>query len=122
MNQAVLPVAAILPGDPMRPEQGSLTFLDNRVSRDTGTIELKATFANGDRRLWPGEFVDVVLTLTTRPDAVGVPSEAIQTGQQGLFVFVIKADMTVESRPVAVAMTLDSETVVDSGVLLGSRW
>ena len=121
MNQAALPVAAFLPGEPMHPEQGRLTFLDNRVKSDTGTIELKATFANSDRRLWPGQFVDVVLTLATRPDAVVVPSEAIQTGQQGLFVFVIKADMTVESRPVAVAMTLGSETVVESGVLPGEQ-
>ena len=121
MNQATLPVAAFLPGDQVPPEQGSLTFLDNQVSSDTGTIGLKATFANSDRRLWPGLFVDVVLTLTTRPDAIVVPSEAIQTGQQGLFVFIIKADMTVEPRPVAVAMTLGSETVIDSGVLPGEQ-
>jgi multidrug efflux system membrane fusion protein len=121
MNQAVLPVAAFLPGDQVHPEQGSLTFLDNRVSSETGTIGLKATFANSDRRLWPGQFVDVVLTLTTRPDAIVLPSEAIQTGQQGLFVFVVRPDMTVESRPVAVAMTLGSETVIDSGVLPGEQ-
>jgi len=121
MKQAILPAAAFLSGDPAHPEQGSLTFLDNRVSSDTGTIELKATFANRDRRLWPGQFVDVVLTLTTRPDAVVVPSEAIQTGQQGLFVFIIKPDMTVEPRPVTVAMTLDGETVIDSGVSAGEQ-
>ncbi len=121
MNQATLPVEAFLPGVQVQPEQGSLTFLDNRVSSDTGTIRLKATFANIDRRLWPGQFVNVVLTLTTRPDAIVVPSEAVQTGQQGLFVFIIKPDMTVESRPVAVAMTLGSETVLDSGVLPGEQ-
>jgi membrane fusion protein, multidrug efflux system len=98
MSQATLPVDVFLSGDKVNPVQGTLTFLDNRVSSDTGTIMLKATFANNDRRLWPGQFVDVVLTLTTRPDAVVVPSGAIQTGQQGLFVFVIKPDMTVESR------------------------
>jgi multidrug efflux system membrane fusion protein len=121
MNLATLAVEAFLPGDKVHPEQGSLTFLDNRISSDTGTIGLKATFANSDRRLWPGQFVDVVLTLTTRPDAIVVPSEAVQTGQQGLFVFVIKPDMTVESRPVAVAMTLGSETVIGSGVLPGEQ-
>ncbi|UCF89808.1 MAG: efflux RND transporter periplasmic adaptor subunit [Desulfobacterales bacterium] len=121
MHQATLPVEAFLPGDKVHPVQGSLTFLDNRVSSDTGTIRLKATFANGDRGLWPGQFVDVVLTLTTRPDAIVVPSEAIQTGQEGLFVFIIKPDLTVESRPVAVAMTLGSETVLDSGVLPGEQ-
>ncbi|MEJ2165891.1 MAG: efflux RND transporter periplasmic adaptor subunit [Desulfobacterales bacterium] len=121
MNQATLPVTAYLSGDPAHPEQGSLTFLDNRVSSDTGTIGLKGTFANSDRRLWPGQFVNVVLTLTTRPDAVVVPSEAIQTGQQGLFVFIIKPDMTVESRPVAVAMTLGGETVLEGGVSPGEQ-
>jgi len=121
MNQATLPVTAYLPGDQGHPEQGRLTFLDNRVSSDTGTIGLKGTFANSDRRLWPGQFVDVVLTLATRPDAVVVPSEAIQTGQQGLFVFVIKPDMTVESRPVAVAMTLGGEAVLESGVAPGEQ-
>jgi len=121
MKQATLPVAAFLPGDKVHPVNGNLTFLDNRVSSETGTIRLKAMFANDDRRLWPGQFVDAVLTLTTRPDAILVPSEAIQTGQQGLFVFVIKPDMTVESRPVAVAMTLGSETVIDSGVLPGEQ-
>ncbi len=83
MKQAMLPVAAFLPDGSTAPEQGNLTFLDNRVSSDTGTIGLKATFANPDRRLWPGQFVDVVLTLTTRPDSIVVPSEAVQTGQQG---------------------------------------
>jgi membrane fusion protein, multidrug efflux system len=121
MKQAMLPVAAFLPDGSTAPEQGNLTFLDNRVSSDTGTIGLKATFANPDRRLWPGQFVDVVLTLTTRPDSIVVPSEAVQTGQKGLFVYVIKPDMTVESRPVAVAMTLGSETVIDSGVSPGEQ-
>jgi len=121
MNQATLSVTAYLPGDQGHPEQGRLTFLDNRVSSDTGTIGLKATFANSDRRLWPGQFVDVVLTLTTRPEAIVVPSEAIQTGQEGLFVFVVKPDMTVESRPVAAALTLDGETVLESGVSPGEQ-
>jgi multidrug efflux system membrane fusion protein len=121
MQQQTLPVAAFLPGDRAHPEAGSLTFLDNRISSDTGTIGLKATFANSDRRLWPGQFVDVVLTLTTRPDAVVVPSQAIQTGQQGLFVFIVKPDMTVEARPVKTAMTVGSETVIDSGVSPGER-
>lgn len=121
MNEATLPVAALLPGDPAASEQGSLTFLDNRVSSDTGTIGLKATFANSDRRLWPGQFVDVVLTLSTRPDSIVVPSVAVQTGQQGLFVFVIKPDMTVESRPVSVAMTLGNESVIGSGVSAGEQ-
>jgi membrane fusion protein, multidrug efflux system len=121
MQQQTLPVAAFLPGDRAHPEEGSLTFLDNRISSETGTIGLKATFTNSDRRLWPGQFVDVVLTLATKPDAVVVPSQAIQTGQQGLFVFIIKPDMTVEARLVKTTMTVGSETVVDSGVSPGDR-
>lgn len=121
MNQSILPVTVYLSADPAQPEQGSLTFLDNRVNSETGTIGLKATFVNSERRLWPGQFVDVVLTLTTRPDAIVVPSEAIQSGQQGLFVFVIKPDMTVETRQVSVAMTLGSETVIESGVSPGEQ-
>jgi multidrug efflux system membrane fusion protein len=121
MNLSILPVKVYLSGDQVQPEQGSLTFLDNRVSSETGTIGLKATFVNSERRLWPGQFVDVVLTLTTRPDAIVVPSEAIQSGQQGLFVFVIKPDMTVETRQVSVAMTLGSETVIESGVSPGEQ-
>lgn len=121
MSQAILPVTAYLPGDQVQPEQGKLTFLDNQVNSETGTIGLKATFVNSDRRLWPGQFVDVVLTLTTRTDAIVVPSEAIQSGQQGLFVFVIKPDMTVETRQVSAAMTLGTETVIESGVSPGEQ-
>ncbi len=85
--------------------EGVLTFIDNNVDTATGTIQLKATFPNRDRSLWPGEFVDVNLTLATQPNAIVVPTQAIQTGQEGQFVFVVKPDMTVESRPVVVDRT-----------------
>lgn len=101
--------------------QGELTFIDNAVDKTTGTIRLKATFANSDRRLWPGQFVNVVLNLTTRHNAVVVPSQAIQTGQQGQYVFVIRRDGTVEMRPVAAGMTSGSEAVVDKGVVSGEQ-
>jgi len=108
-----------VPGQESRPVHGELTFINNTVDSTTGTIQLKATFANADNRLWPGQFVDVALTLTTVPDAVVVPTQAIQTGQQGPYVFVVRADHTVESRAVVPGRTLDDETIVEKGVAAG---
>jgi len=98
------------------PETGELTFIDNNVDPATGTIRLKATFPNSDRKLWPGEFVRVTLNLATRPDALIVPSQAVQTGQDGLYVFVVKADHTVESRPVVAGVRVDQDTVIEKGL------
>jgi membrane fusion protein, multidrug efflux system len=122
MNQG-LRVEAVPPGGgtPVQPIQGKLTFIDNAVDPTTGTIRLKGEFANADRRLWPGQFVDVILTLTTTPNAVVVPSQAVQTGQQGQYVFVIKQDMTADMRPVVVSRSIGSETVIESGVQPGER-
>lgn len=103
------------------PARGAVTFVNSTVDPATGTIQLKATFANGDNVLWPGQFIDVVLTLTTKPGAVVVPTPAIQAGQQGPFVYVIKPDQTVEPRPVQPGLRLASETVVDSGLAGGER-
>ncbi len=102
-------------------EQGALTFIDNAVDRTTGTIRLKGTFENRNRRLWPGQFVNVTLKLTTQADALVVPSQAVQTGQQGQYVFVIKPDSTAELRPVAVSRTLGNESVIEKGVKPGER-
>ncbi len=110
---------AIIPGDENFPESGILTFVDNAVDTATGTIKLKGTFANQAKRLWPGQFVNVVLTLTTQPKAIVVPSQAIQTGQEGQYVFVVKPDLTVESRRVAVDRSLDGLTVVAKGLQPG---
>jgi multidrug efflux system membrane fusion protein len=118
MQQRELHVWATPPGE-STPMEGTLTFLDNVVDRTTGTIQLKATFENADRRLWPGQFVDVVLLLATLDDAVIVPSEAIQTSQQGLYVFVVGADKTAEMRPVTVRMQVGMETVIACGVAAG---
>mgnify|MGYP001573951258 CR=1 FL=1 len=107
--------------DEDHPEEGVLTFIDNAVDMTTGTIKLKGTFANKEKRLWPGQFVNLILTLTTQPNAVVVPSQAIQTGQIGDYVFVIKSDLTVESRPVIIARTLDGETVVEKGLQPGDK-
>lgn len=101
--------------------RGTLTFMNNTVNTETGTIDLKATFPNEDDALWPGQFVDIVLTLGTDTGAVTVPTEAVQNGQQGAFVFVVKDDSTVESRPVEVARTFGSETVIAKGVVPGEK-
>ncbi|MFZ3137499.1 MAG: efflux RND transporter periplasmic adaptor subunit [Thermodesulfovibrionales bacterium] len=103
------------------PEEGVLTFVDNTVDVATGTIKLKATFANNKKRLWPGQFVDVVIVLTTQPNAIVVPSQSVQTGQKGQYVFVIKDDLTVEDRPVTVGRMLNSETVIEKGLQAGEK-
>ena len=114
-----LKVEATIPQDAGPPAEGVVTFVDNAVDRNTGTIRLKATFSNADRRLWPGQFVNVVLTLAEQKDALVVPAEAVQTGQQGLFVWVVKPDQTAESRPVTVARARGNETVISQGLAAG---
>lgn len=101
--------------------QGQLTFVNNTVDPTTGTIQLKATFQNTDNALWPGQFVDVMLTLTTEPNATVVPSQAVQVGQQGSYVFVVKPDLTVEPRPVVVSRTVEGDAVIERGVTPGER-
>lgn len=97
-------------------EVGYLTFVDNTVDNTTGTIKLKGTFANTDHRLWPGQFSTVSLRLSEEENAIVVPTQAVQTGQSGDFVFVIKPDQTAESRPVKVARTLGTESVIAKGI------
>ncbi|MBA4190224.1 MAG: efflux RND transporter periplasmic adaptor subunit [Planctomycetaceae bacterium] len=95
---------------------GTLEFVDNAVDVGTGTIQCKAVFANADRKLWPGLFVDVTLTLGERPGSVVVPASAVQTGQQGQYVFVISKDDKAEVRPVTVAFEAGTETVLAFGL------
>jgi multidrug efflux system membrane fusion protein len=101
------------------PETGYLTFVDNTVDNTTGTIKLKGTFENTDHRLWPGQFSTVALRLSEQENATVVPTQAVQTGQSGDFVFVIKPDQTAESRPVKVARTLGTESVIAKGIEAG---
>jgi len=103
------------------PARGEVTFVNSTVDATTGTIQLKATFPNADNALWPGQFLDVMLTLTTQPNAIVVPTQAIQPGQQGSFVFVVKADSTVESRKVEPGRRLERETIVDKGLAAGEK-
>ncbi len=112
-------VAATLPQGAATPEIGALTFVDNAVDTSTSTILLKATFANADERLWPGQFVDVVVTLGEEENRVVAPSSAVQTSQQGQFVFVVKDDETVELRPVKVDRIDETEAVIASGLAAG---
>jgi len=100
-------------------ERGALTFVDNTVDVTTGTIKLKGTFPNIDHKLWPGQFVRVTLRLTTQQNAVVVPNEAIQTGQTGAFVYVVKQDKTVESRPVVTGTRVEQDMVVSEGLAVG---
>ncbi|HTP88500.1 MAG TPA: efflux RND transporter periplasmic adaptor subunit [Bryobacteraceae bacterium] len=103
------------------PSRGALTVVDNTVDTSTGTIKLKATLPNDDRRLWPGQFVNVVLTLNTQKDATVIPSEAVQAGQQGTYVYVVKPDQTVEARMVKVGQNLERKVVIDQGLAAGER-
>lgn len=120
MAQHRLTVAATLPNDP-NPDLGTLTFIDNAVDNKTGTIKLKGSFDNKDHRLWPGQFVNVTLTLATQPNAITVPTQAVQTGQQGQFVFVIKDDNSAEMRPVNVTRNIGDQSVVASGIKPGEK-
>ena len=114
-----LRVEASPPNEPGPAATGRVTFVDNNVDQATGTIRIKGTFPNNDRRLWPGQFVNVVVTLTTDPGAIVVPSAAVQAGQQGEYVFVVKPDKTAELRPIAVARATGTDTVIGRGVQVG---
>jgi multidrug efflux system membrane fusion protein len=103
------------------PEEGELSFIDNAVDRTTGTIKLKGTFGNGNRRLWPGQFVKAVLKLNDHTDAIVVPSQAVQTGQTGQHVFVLKDGSAVDIRPVVISRSLNGESVVEKGLQPGEQ-
>ena len=121
MAAGQLKVKAAFPSDEGQPEEGSLTFVDNAVDRSTGTIKLKAEFSNKERRLWPGQYINVALTLSTQADAVVIPSEAVQVGPEGQQVFVVKADKRVEVRPVTVARTNEGEAIIAKGLQPGEQ-
>lgn len=114
-----LRVQAAVPQENGRPETGSLSFINNTVDTATGTILLKGTFQNPQKRLWPGQFVNVVVVLSSQPNAIVVPSQAVQTGQQGHYVFVVKQGNTVGLQPVQPGTTLNGETVINQGLRAG---
>lgn len=114
-------VEARPPGAPGTVARGKVTFINNTVDASTGTIQVKATFANDDNTLWPGQFVNVSLVLTRQPNAIVVPSQAVQSGQKGQYVFVVKADQTVEARPVVPGAADGRDVVITSGLRAGER-
>jgi membrane fusion protein, multidrug efflux system len=120
MAQGVLSVEAVPTGE-TRPVTGTVTFIDNAVDSTTGTIRLKAQFANEERRLWPGQFVNVAMTLAIEPDVIVAPAAAVQTGQQGAYVFVVKPDSTVETRPVVVARNQGNDAIITKGLKAGEK-
>jgi membrane fusion protein, multidrug efflux system len=119
MNGKTLKVSVTFENMTVLPPQGELTFVDNSVDQTTGTILLKATFPNEDNALWPGQFVNVTLTLSELTNAVVVPSQAVQMGQTGQFIYVVKEDQTVEIRTIKTGIAFKNETVVQSGLEAG---
>lgn len=119
MAEGELNIEALIPDEPGHTETGTLSFLDNAVNSETGTIKIKGVFANAAKKLWPGRFIDVVMTLSSLKNAVTVPANAVQTGQQGQFVYIVKPDQTVEVRPVTVGPAMEEEIVIESGLASG---
>ena len=121
---AIFPDAKQLPsivGDTPPAQQGEVAFIDNTIDSASNTLMVKAKFDNTDERLWPGQYVNVVMTLKTDPKAIVVPTDALQIGQQGSYLWVIKSDMTVEMRPVTVAQRIANKAVISKGVSPGEK-
>ena len=116
-----LKVQATFPNAAHAPVDGKLSFIDNSADMTTGTIKLKAEFPNTDKALWPGQFVNIVLTLYEQKDAIVAPSAAIQSGPNGQYVYVVKPDMTVELRNIKIARAEANDTVVASGLQAGDQ-
>lgn len=122
LAQGQVPVTAAPADAPDAGERGILTFIDNEVDRATGTVRVKGTFENRDLKLWPGRFVEVVVTLTTREDALVIPAAAVQVGQEGAYVFVVGPDATAEMRLIEQGARVDGErVVVERGLAAGER-
>src|SRR5579872_5693941 len=119
VDSGALHVQAVIPQDAGPPIDGTLTFIDNSVDASTGTIHLRGTFQNQRNRLWPGLYVNILLTLSQQPNATVVPSHAIITTQQGSYVYVVRPNNTVEQRTVVATRTIGDETVVDKGLKPG---
>jgi membrane fusion protein, multidrug efflux system len=119
--ESALRVDAVIPKEDGIVETGQLTFIDNTVDKSTGTILLSATFPNEKERLWPGQYVQVRLILEVDKNAIVVPSKAVQIGRDGKYVFVVKPDMTVESRGVTADRTQGDLSVVTAGIDVGEQ-
>jgi multidrug efflux system membrane fusion protein len=116
-----LKVAASFANSAHAPIAGKLSFIDNTADATTGTIKLKAEFPNADKALWPGQFVNVVLTLHEQKDAIVAPSAAVQNGPTGQYVFVVKPDSTVELRNIKISRAEGDDTIVSAGLKPGDQ-
>jgi multidrug efflux system membrane fusion protein len=120
MGKKPLQVKAYLDGEETA-EMGTLNFIENAIDNNTGTLGLKAVFANKQHRLWPGQYVNVILELTVEKNRVVVPTKAVCIGQQGNYIYVVKPDKSVESRPVIVDRTDGEESVIAQGIQAGEE-
>jgi multidrug efflux system membrane fusion protein len=114
-----LAVEAAGQDDLRNPERGVLTFIDNNVDSTTGTIKLKGTFENANRKLWPGEYANVTLKLSMQSNALVIPNQAMQTGQDGTYVYVVDAERKADVRPITVGLRGEADLVVDKGLSEG---
>lgn len=121
MDAGPVKVTASAPESDEPPEVGRIAYIENAIDTASNTLPVKAEFNNPHNRLWPGEFVNVVVTLKIEPEAVVVPSEAVQTGQKGFYVYVIKPDMTAEYRDVTIGQVQDDQTVIQTGIEKGEK-
>jgi multidrug efflux system membrane fusion protein len=121
MSQGSLKVEATVPNDAAPPEKGTLTFVDNSVDTTTGTIHLRATFPNGDNKLWPGLYVSVLVTLAVQDNATIVPAHAVVPGQKGPIVYVVRENLTVEARSVTSSRTVGEDAVITGGLRIGEE-
>jgi membrane fusion protein, multidrug efflux system len=121
MAQGPVTVRVLPQGDKGKPIEGKVAFFDNTIDTTSGTINVRASFANEDQRLWPGQYVDVSVLVRTDPNALVVPPAAVQVGQDGSYVFVIKTDNTAETRAVTVDRTVDGRAVIGKGLKSGDK-
>ena len=121
MADRKLRVEAHIPSDDAQFAVGELTFIENEVDVNTGTIQMKATFENAQRKLWPGQFVNVTMTLVAQTGKVVIPAQAIQFGQAGQYVFVVTPDLKAEYRQITVGARMNEEAVVETGIAAGEK-
>jgi RND family efflux transporter MFP subunit len=121
MEHGAVDVSVRVQGDENAPIKGRVEFFDSAVDSSTGTIAVRAKFANDELRLWPGQYVNVAVALGMEADALTVPQTAVQVGQKGNYVFVIKSDRTAEFRPVKTTRTIDGQSVISSGLSEGEE-
>lgn len=121
MSQGPVPVRVLPQGDSGTPVEGKVAFFENSIDSTSGTITVRGTFDNGDQRLWPGQYVNVSVLVRTDPNALVIPPAAVQVGQNGTFVFVIKDDDTAEIRPITVDRTVGGMAVIAKGLKPGEK-